>query len=140
MKVVLDTNVWVSAWLWRGIPGNMIRLGRTGEITICTSEPLLAELENTLSYEKFEQKIQSLNFTKERLMIGTRELSKIYVISELNLLELRDPDDSIVLATAIAAKADVIITGDRDLLVLAEYQGINIMTTTDFLQRYFEGN
>ena len=85
-------------------------------------------------------KIQYFNFTKERLMIGTRELSKNYVISELNLPELRDPDNSIVIATAIAANADVIITGDRDLLVLAEYQGINIMTAQDFLQRYFEGN
>jgi putative PIN family toxin of toxin-antitoxin system len=140
MKIVLDTNVWVSAWLWRGIPGNIIRLGRTREITICTSEALLAELENTLSYNKLQQKIQSLNFTKDQLMIGTRELVEIYVIGELNLPGLRDPDDIIVLATAIAAKADVIITGDRDLLILAEYQGINIMTARDFWQRYFDIN
>ncbi len=49
MKVVLDTNIWVSAWLWRGTPGNFIRLGRIGSISICTSEALLSELQNTLS-------------------------------------------------------------------------------------------
>lgn len=52
MKVILDTNIWVSAWLWRGIPGNLICLARYGKISICNSEALFAELENTLSYQK----------------------------------------------------------------------------------------
>ena len=65
MKVVLDTNVWVSAWLWRGLPNNLIYLARREEIQICISESLLAELENTLSYKKLQQKIQSLNLSKE---------------------------------------------------------------------------
>jgi predicted nucleic acid-binding protein len=52
--------------------------------------------------------------------------------------ELRDPDDTIVLATAIASQANAIITGDLDLLILGEYQGIQIMTANDFLQQYFE--
>ncbi len=52
--------------------------------------------------------------------------------------EIRDPDDPSVLATAIAAQADAIITGDNDLLILEEYRGIQIMTANDFLQKYFE--
>lgn len=138
MKVVLDTNIWVSAWLWRGTPGHLIRLARKSAITLCSSEALLAELEKTLSDRKITQKMQSLNFTKEQLMIGTREITKIYEISELNVPELRDPDDTMVLATAIASQADAIITGDRDLLVLAEYQGIKIMAAQDFIQQYFD--
>jgi putative PIN family toxin of toxin-antitoxin system len=140
MKVVLDTNVWVSAWLWRGIPGNFIHLARRKEIMICTSEPLLTELENTLSYQKLQKKIQSLNFTKEQLLIGTREITNIYSITELNIPELRDPDDNIILATALASNADVIITGDQDLLTLVEYQKIPIMTANTFLNTYFEHN
>jgi putative PIN family toxin of toxin-antitoxin system len=93
MKIVLDTNIWVSPWLWRGIPGNLIRLARSGKISICISEALLAELENTLSYQKLSQKIQSLNFTEEQLMIGTRELVQVYPVTKLNLPELRDPND-----------------------------------------------
>jgi hypothetical protein len=137
MKVVLDTNIWVSAWLWRGIPGHLIRLARKSEINLCSSEALLAEFEHTLSYGKITQKMQSLNFTKEQLIIGTREITKIYEISELNVPELRDPDDTIVLATAIASEADAIITGDSDLLVLREYQGIKIMTAQDFIRQDF---
>ncbi len=137
MKVILDTNIWVSAWLWKGIPGNLIRLARSGKISICTSEALLAELENTLSYQKLSLKIQSLNFTEKQLMIGTRELAQVYPVTNLNLPELRNPDDNIVLGTAISAQADVIITGDQDLLILREYQGIKIITAKDFLQQYF---
>jgi len=137
MKVVLDTNVWVSAWLWRGLPNNLIHLARREEIQICISESLLAELESTLSYKKLQQKIQSLNLTKEQLLIGTREITYIYPIEELIVPELRDPDDTVVLATAIAASAEVIITGDRDLLILQEYKNMQIITATDFLEQYF---
>ena len=136
MKVVLDTNIWVSAWLWRGLLGNFIHLARQKQIIICTSELLLTELENTLSYQKLQKRIISLNFTKEQLLIGTREISNIYPITELNVPELRDPDDNIILATAIASKADVIITGDQDLLTLIEYQKIPIMTAKSFLNQW----
>jgi putative PIN family toxin of toxin-antitoxin system len=138
MKVVLDTNIWVSAWLWRGVPGHLIHLARMGKLTLCSSEALLAELANTFTYKKITQKIHSLNFTKEQLMLGTREIATIYQISEMTVPELRDPDDTIVLATAIASQANAIITGDLDLLILGEYQGIQIMTANDFLQQYFE--
>jgi uncharacterized protein len=137
MKVVLDTNVWVSAWLWRGLPNSLIHLARREEIQICISESLFTELENTLSYKKLQKKIQSLNLTKEQLLIGTREITSIYPIPNLNVPELRDPDDIIVLATAIAGNAEVIITGDQDLLILQEYQNIQIMTAKNFLKRYF---
>ena len=137
MNVVLDTNVWVSAWLWRGVPNNFIRLARNRRIIICTSEPLLAELENTLAYKKLQKKIQSLKLTQEQLLIGTREIAEIYAIKNLVVPELRDLDDNIVLATAFAAQAEVIITGDRDLLVLKDYQETKIMTAKDFLQQYF---
>ena len=137
MNVVLDTNVWVSAWLWRGVPNNFIRLAINRRIIICTSEPLLAELENTLAYKKLQKKIQSLKLTQEQLLIGTREIAEIYAIKNLVVPELRDLDDNIVLATAFAAQAEVIITGDRDLLVLKDYQETKIMTAKDFLQQYF---
>ncbi|MBP0039056.1 MAG: putative toxin-antitoxin system toxin component, PIN family, partial [Roseofilum sp. SID1] len=106
MKVVLDTNVWVSAWLWRGLPGQLIALARNQQIYICSSPALLAELKMTFSYEKLQQKIQSLEFTPEELLRGTEELVTVYSISELDVPELRDRDDRVVLATALAAEAD----------------------------------
>jgi len=104
------------------------------------SQQLLNEVENTFNKTKFQPKLKALDLMVSTLMDLIRESVVLYPIDELNIPELRDPDDNIVVATAIAAKADVIITGDRDLLILAEYQGINIMTAKDFWQRYFDAN
>jgi uncharacterized protein len=140
MKIVVDTNIFVSGWLWGGIPARLFRLARTHQLIICASEPILAELETTLGKQKLQVKLQSLSFTVNGLMTGTRQLVEVYPISTINLPELRDPNDNMILATAIAADADAIVTGDRDLLVLQEYEGIPIVTAREFLDRYFPQN
>jgi uncharacterized protein len=101
-----------------------------------------------LNKQKLQAKLQSLGFTVNGLMSGTRELVEVYPISTLDVPELRDANDNMILATAIAAGADVIVTGDslrdsyasRDLLVLQEYEGIPIVTDKEFLERYFPEN
>ena len=70
-------------------------------------------------------------------MSGTRELVEVYPISTINLPELRDPNDNMILGTAIAADADAIVTGDLDLLVLQEYEGIPIATAREFFGALF---
>ncbi|MEG5042025.1 putative toxin-antitoxin system toxin component, PIN family [Microcoleus vaginatus GB2-A3] len=140
MKIVVDTNIFVSGWLWGGIPARLFRLARTRKLIICASEPILAELENTLKKQKLQARLQSLSFTVNGLMSGTRELVEIYPISTVNLPELRDANDNMILGTAIAAEADAIVTGDLDLLVLQEYEGIPIVTAREFLERYFPEN
>jgi putative PIN family toxin of toxin-antitoxin system len=140
MKIVVDTNIFVSGWLWGGIPARLFRLARTHQLIICASEAILAELENTLNKQKLQAKLQSLGFTVNGLMSGTREIVEVYPISSIDVPELRDVNDNMILATAIAADADVIVTGDRDLLVLQEYEGIPIVTAKEFLERYFPEN
>lgn len=140
MKVVLDTNIWVSAIIWGGIPDEILLLGQRKILTIAMSQHLLNELERTFNKPKLLPKLKALGLIVSNLMNLIRESVVLYAIDEITVPELRDPDDSIVLATAIAAKADVIITGDRDLLILGEYQGINIMSARDFWQRYFDTN
>ncbi|MEG4493347.1 putative toxin-antitoxin system toxin component, PIN family [Microcoleus sp. D3_18_C4] len=140
MKIVVDTNIFVSGWLWGGIPARLFRLARTRQLIICTSEPILAELENTLNKQKLQARLQSLSFTVNALMSGTRELVEIYAISTINVPELRDANDNMILGNAIAAGADAIVTGDLDLLVLQEYEGIPIVTAKEFLERYFPEN
>lgn len=140
MRVIIDTNVFVSGWLWGGIPARLFRLARNSQLRICASEPILSELQNTLSKQKLQAKLQSLGFTVDSLMIGTRVLVEVYPISEINVPSLRDRNDNMILATAIAADADAIVTGDLDLLVLQEYEGIVIVTARDFLDRYFPEN
>ena len=138
MKVVLDTNIFLSGWLWGGTPDLLLKLGEDRLIDVCASEVLLNELQSTLSRNKFRSKLQTLGVTVADLMAGVRYLVEVYPISEINVPTLRDRNDNMILATAIAA--DAIVTGDLDLLVLQEYEGIVILTARDFLDRYFPEN
>ena len=137
MIVVLDTNIWVSAIIWGGIPDRIVTLQQQKLIEIASSQKLLNELERTLNKKKFQPKLAAMKLTALDVISLIRESVVLYPIPELFVPELRDPDDSIVLATAIAAQAQVIITGDQDLLVLSQYKNIPIMNAQDFLQRYF---
>ena len=140
MKVVLDTNIFLSGWLWGGTPDLVLKLGEDRLIDVCASEVLLNELQATLSRNKFRSKLQILGVTVSDLMAGVRYLVEVYPISEINVPSLRDRNDNMILATAIAADADAIVTGDLDLLVLQEYEGIVIVTARDFIDRYFPEN
>lgn len=137
MIVVLDTNVWVSAIIWGGIPDEIVLLQERGQIEIASSQKLLNELENTFNKKKIQSKLAALQLTIVSAINLVYDSISLYPIEELIVSELRDPDDAIVLATAIASNAEVIITGDQDLLVLREYQNIQITTAKDFLERYF---
>lgn len=136
MKVVLDTNIWVSAIIWGGLPDQILLLREQNKLTIAMSQQLLDELECTFNKRKLAPKLQALNLAVPIVMNLIRESVIFYPIEELNVPELRDVDDNIILATAIAGEVDVIITGDQDLLVLVEYQGIAIRTAKDFLDEY----
>lgn len=137
MKVILDTNVWVSGLLWGGIPGQVLQLAYSGLIRIATSEILLAELETTLGYAKLQTRLRSLELTAEELLLVVQRLAELCPTVPLNVNGLQDPDDAMVLATALAASAEVIVTGDQDLLTLIEFSEIPIMTPQAFLERYF---
>jgi putative PIN family toxin of toxin-antitoxin system len=136
MKVVLDTNIWVSAIIWGGLPDQILLLREQDKLTIAMSQQLLDELECTFNKRKLAPKLQALSLTVPIVINLIRESVIFYPIEELNVPELRDVDDNIILATAIAGEVDVIITGDQDLLVLVEYQGIAIRTAKDFLDEY----
>jgi len=137
VKAVLDTNIWVSAVIWGGVPDQILLLRERQLLTIAMSQQLLNEIEAAFNKKKFQPKLKDLNLTVSTLINLIRESVVLYPIEEISVPELRDPDDNIVLATAIAANADAIVTGDRDLLVLGEYQGIQIVTAQDFLHQYF---
>ncbi len=137
MKIVLDTNIWISAIIWGGKPDEILRLRKRELFTIAISQQLLNELETTLNKKKFQPKLKALNLTVFSVSNLILKSAILYSIDDLIVPELRDPNDNIILATAIAANADIIITGDQDLLILTPYQNIQIMTAKNFLQQYF---
>ncbi|WGV28775.1 putative toxin-antitoxin system toxin component, PIN family [Halotia branconii CENA392] len=131
-----SVNVWISALLWGGVPGKTLRLARNQQINVFTSELLLLELEITLKRDKFQLQLQQRSYTVEDLMSVVQSLSNDCSTISVDSPQLRDPKDTVVLAAAVVANAEAIITGDLDLLVLIEFNGIPILTPQDFLSRY----
>lgn len=134
MKVVIDVNVWVSALLWGGVPGQVLRLVYAQTIESYVSAELLQELEATLQRAKFQSRLKKRQQTVGGLMAIATALCPSVPIDDVDIPDLRDPDDVKIIATAISANADILITGDQDLLVLQDVRGIRILTPTQFLE------
>lgn len=137
MRVVVDVNIWISALLWGGVPDKVVILAQEQTITIFASDALFLELETTLRRPKFQSKIQSLNLNLEDVINATKDVLEFCPTISVDAPQLRDPKDTVVLAATVAANAEAIVTGDLDLLVLIEFNGIPILTPQDFLSRYF---
>lgn len=135
MRVVIDTNTVISGFLWGSYPRQIIDLVRTQEITVYTSSFLLQELSEVLSRPKFYQRIHTvIEETPESLVNNYRNLVKIVEIYQVEKIVINDPDDDQVLACAISANANYIISGDQDLLTLKLYQNIPIVTAREFMK------
>lgn len=134
MRLVTDTNVVVSGLLWLGNPGRLLEAAAHGRVTLYTSPVLVAELRNTLHYERLAQRVERSGLTLDELL--QRYLNVAIVVEPASVPQIvRDPDDDHVLACALTARADLIVTGDTDLLVLNTYQGIPIATAAEALRR-----
>ncbi len=133
MKLLLDTNIWISGLLWGGIPRQIIQLAENNSATIYISNSLLKELEETLAKEKLQKRLKQLNYSTQELVNGVKLITKLcQPKSILEISELRDLKDKIVLEAALSIPVNFIITGDLDLLVLNSFEGIDIVNATDF--------
>jgi putative PIN family toxin of toxin-antitoxin system len=106
---------------------------RTGAITLSTSAALLAELAEVLQRPKFAQRLARANVTPHTLVFGYAALARLVVPAPIAPVVEADPDDDAVLACAVAAYAEVIVSGDSDLLVLESYEGISIITAAQLM-------
>ncbi|WP_103027200.1 putative toxin-antitoxin system toxin component, PIN family [Salinibacter altiplanensis] len=127
MRVFLDTNVIVSGFATRGLSSDVVRL-LMAQHELLTSEVVLEETRRVLT-EKFgvpEERADEI----ERLL---RQCHVEPVPETGPPVEVRDPDDEVVLASAIAAEAEILITGDKDLLDIAdEVESLRVMTPRAF--------
>ena len=133
MRLVLDTNVVASAILWGGSPKLLLQAQRDKRVELYTSTPMLAELTDILGRPKFEKKIVASTLTLDQLVDRYAELAQVVRPTPIPRIA-PDPDDDVVIATALAAKADFLVTGDRLLLSVDEYQGIRIVSVAVALQ------
>ncbi|MGH8235617.1 MAG: putative toxin-antitoxin system toxin component, PIN family [Steroidobacteraceae bacterium] len=135
MRIVLDTNVVMSALLWRGPPYRLLEaIRQRSRLQLYSSPALLEELADVLTRPAA---------TKQLSTIGkaARDVLPDYIVA-IELVEptelpriVRDPDDDHVLACALAAEASLIVTGDKDLLVLNAYRDIPIVTAAEALRQ-----
>ncbi len=128
MIVVLDTNVIVAALVAKGLCHEVV-VRALGSCTVVTSAALLDELERTLR-RKFSLGPAALAFL-EQLRLRVRIVEPAPFSARVS----RDADDDVVLATAVAAGAALIVSGDQDLLVIGRHKGIDIVSPRDFLRR-----
>jgi len=130
-RIVLDTNVLISAILFGGPPRDVLRLVVGGTVGCSLSLAILDELRDVLQRPKFRfSSEQSFNVLEELHAACDiiNPMARINVITE-------DPDDNKILECAIEAKATFIVSGDRHLLDLVEFRGIKILTPTAFIKK-----
>jgi len=135
VRSVLDTNTVVSGLFWDGSPSLLQDAARSGKVELYTSPALLTELARVLARRKFLASLERIGASVDELIEGYAELAQLVRPAPIAPVVLRDPDDDHVVACALAAKADLIVSGDRDLLELKAYQGIPILTAVEALAR-----
>ena len=132
-RIVLDTNVIVSALAWQGKPARFFDLAGDGTIALFSSPALLNEFRQTISRPKFADRLRSVGLSVAVVCESVAELVTIIEPAILTQRFSRDPDDDHVIACAIAARADYLVTGDDDLLVLESIKDIRIRRVAEAL-------
>ena len=134
MRIVIDTNIWISGLLWKGDGWRLLKLAEAGKIELCLAYPMVLELEEVLNYERFQARLQMLDVTSTQLAAYALTLATALDVSRPHLpIVAADPDDDIFLLCAVEARAVYVVTNDRHLLALKSYQGVGIVKLEDFL-------
>lgn len=133
LRAVINTNVFVSGIAFKlEKPKKIVDLWLKQKIILIVSQPLIEELTEVLYRGKFQKQA-----TDEEITQLIQQIQKITVFVKGNLPVLRiikdDPDDDVVLATALEGYADYIVSGDHHLLDLGEFRGIKIVKPIEFL-------
>ena len=137
MRVVLDTNQHISAIIRpNGHPAQIVKLWRVGLIELAISPVILEEFEAVVHRPRIQQKYNLSDADIAEYL----EVLKTFAVIVPGTITVNavpdDPDDDIIIACAIEAEADVIISGDRHLLSLGSYQGVPIVKAVEFLNSY----
>ena len=137
LRLVLDTNIVVAGFLWRGPPRQLIELVIEGAaIELFSSPVLIDELAHTLGYAKFTARMESLATSAQLLVSQYAAMVSLVFPTSVPRVAIDDANDDHVIAAAVAARAELIVTGDRKhLLPIGSHQGIAIVTAREVLDR-----
>ena len=136
MKVVLDTNVLVSGLLFGGVPGRILTAWTSGALCLVISPPILEEYRRVgLELSKGRAPLAS---ALEALLATLTVHALLVEAPPLDERVSEDPDDEMFLAAAVAASARIIVSGDKHLLRVSGWQGIEVLKPRPFVDRYVE--
>ncbi len=130
LRVVLDTNVLVSAIISDGKSRDLLRKGIANQFSIITSDLILKELATVLHRPKFKTNEEEI---KTIILALTRSTEVVSVTSKLVAVK-KDPKDNMIIQTAYDGNAEIIVTGDIHLLALQDFRGIKIITVQSMLE------
>jgi uncharacterized protein len=131
-RVVFDTNVLISAYLWPGIPRAALDIIRSGRSTLVSAQPAIEEFVRVLGYRKFGLSPQEIAPLVDDLMSISTIVHPRHTVDVVT----RDPTDNLFLEIALQGKCSVLVSGDRHLLDLRRYRRIHIMTPATFVRSF----
>ena len=133
IRVVIDTNVVISALLFGGIPGKLIELWKNGRIKPLVSKKIIDEYLKVLAYPKFNLSGEEINYLLYQEILPFFE---VISVQQRPVIVKKDPSDDKFILCAQSGKAKVIISGDQHLLSLTSYKELKILSPSEFLEEY----
>jgi uncharacterized protein len=133
MRVVFDTNVFISGLKYGGKPAIVLQMAAKAECILVTSEDILLEIEDVL-LRKFLWNAGKVAAT----LTGIRAMADV-VKPDIVLSDCEDPDDNRILEAAVAGGVACIVSGDRHLLCMKVFRGVEIVSVNDFVDRIEAG-
>lgn len=130
LRVVLDTNVIVSAVISDGKPRDLLRRGIANQFIIVTSDFVLKELVTVLRRPKFKTSEDEIR----RIVLTLIQSSEVVSVNAKFKVVKQDPKDDIIIRTAYDGDAERIMTGDKHLLELGSFRGIKIITVENMIK------
>lgn len=132
-KVVLDSNVLVSALLFKGGLSRIVDLWKKGKIIPVLSKETFEEFKAVLEYPKFSLTRQEIKMIIEEEVLPFFEIAE--TDNKIGRI-CRDPDDDKFIACAVSASADFIVSGDKDLLNIGKYKSVRIIDASKLLKMF----
>ena len=129
LKVVLDTNVLISSIISDGKSRELLKKGIANQYRIITSDLILKELETVLCRPKFKTRQEEVN----RIIHALNKTAHVVAVKTTIKAVKKDPQDDMIIETALDGEAQIIVTGDNHLLALERFQDIRIITIEEML-------
>lgn len=130
MRIIIDTNVLISGIFFAGLPGRLLQFWKDGHLTLVASSEIFYEYAEVI--RRLGKRYPAIE-TSDIIDLLAVELEMVKA-KKLRESICRDPDDDKFIACALSAKVEIVITGDKDLLVLRTYKGIRFLSPAQFFR------